>query len=66
MRVLITMCVCQGMPFERLLRLAREHQWTLEDIMRETACGAGCGLCRPYIRQMLETGKTAFTEIIAE
>jgi bacterioferritin-associated ferredoxin len=60
------MCVCQRMPFERLLPIALQNQWSLADIMRETQCGAGCGLCRPYLRQMLETGQTVFTEIITE
>lgn len=54
------------MPFERLLPLALENRWNLADIIRETECGAGCGLCRPYIRRMLETGETVFTEILVE
>jgi NAD(P)H-nitrite reductase large subunit len=66
MSVLITMCVCQRMPFSRLLPLARDRGWDLADILRETECGAGCGLCRPYIRRMLETGETVFSEIITE
>ena len=66
MSLLITMCVCQRMPFDRLLPIARERGWSLEDIMRETQCGAGCGLCLPYLRQMLKTGQTVFTEILTE
>ena len=66
MPVLITMCVCQRMPFARLLPLAREGNWDLADIMRETQCGAGCGLCCPYLRRMLETGQTVFTGILTE
>lgn len=66
MSVIITMCVCQRMPFARLLPLVQERQWDLADIMRETQCGAGCGLCRPYLRRMLETGQTIFTEILTE
>jgi len=34
--------------------------------MRETGCGAQCGLCRPYLRRMLETGETVFAEILTE
>lgn len=66
MTVLITMCVCQRMSFDRLLPLARQNGWDLPDIMRETQCGVNCGLCRPYLRQMLKTGQTAFTEILTE
>jgi NAD(P)H-nitrite reductase large subunit len=54
------------MSFERLLPIARENGWDADDIARETMCGAGCGLCRPYIREMLKTGKTVFTEILTE
>ena len=54
------------MPFTRLLPLARERGWALEDVMRETGCGDQCGLCRPYLRRMLATGQTAFTELLAE
>jgi len=54
------------MSFERLLPIAREKEWGVDDIARETLCGAGCGLCRPYIREMLKTGKTVFTDILTE
>jgi len=64
--VLVTMCVCQGQPLARLLPLARAHGWDLEALARETGCGAGCGLCRPYLRRMLETGETEFHELLWE
>ena len=64
--ILVTSCICQRMPFERLLPLAREGDWSLDDVMRETGCGAGCGLCRPYLRRMLQTGETAFRELLTE
>jgi bacterioferritin-associated ferredoxin len=54
------------MSFERLLPVARDHGWSVDDIGRETLCGAQCGLCRPYLREMLRTGKTVFTEILTE
>jgi bacterioferritin-associated ferredoxin len=54
------------MAFERLLTLARERGWALADIMRETGCGDQCGLCRPYIRRMLETGETVFHELLSQ
>ena len=60
----ITRCVCQRMPFARLLPLARERRWTLDDLVRETGCGDQCGLCRPYLRAMLRTGTTVFHEVL--
>ena len=64
--ILIATCICRQMPFAKLLPLAREHGWTLQDVMRETGCGDGCGLCRPYLRRMLTTGETQFTELLTE
>lgn len=57
-------CLCQRMPFTRLFTLARAGGWTLADLMRETGCGDQCGLCRPYLRRMLATGETLFTELL--
>lgn len=64
MEPLVSRCICMSMPFDHLLPLAREHAWTLADITRETGCGGQCGLCRPYIRQMLATGETLFYELL--
>jgi bacterioferritin-associated ferredoxin len=65
-RVLVTMCVCRRMPFAHLLPLARAGGWGLEEIAGATGCGAGCGLCRPYLRRMLATGETEFHELLTE
>ena len=64
--VLVSMCVCRRQPFARLLPLARAGGWTLADLMRETGCGAACGLCRPYLRRMLATGEIVFGELLAD
>jgi len=62
----VTMCVCRRFSFARLLPLVRERGWNLDDVMRETGCGDNCGLCRPYLRRMLATGETTFSELLAE
>lgn len=62
----IDRCVCRQVPFSELLPQARTAGWDLADLIRETGCGATCGLCRPYLRAMLGTGQTAFSEIILE
>jgi bacterioferritin-associated ferredoxin len=64
--VRVTMCVCRRFPFSRLLPLARERGWSLDDLIRETGCGDNCGLCRPYLKRMLATGETEFTELLTE
>lgn len=62
----IDRCVCQRVPFERLLPVARAEGWTLEALMQETGCGDQCGMCRPYLRQMLADGTTVFRELLEE
>ena len=60
------MCVCRRVPFAILLPLARAEGWGLEELAAATGCGAGCGLCRPYLRRMLITGETEFRELLRE
>jgi bacterioferritin-associated ferredoxin len=60
----VTGCICKATPFAELLPRARAHGWDLADLMRETGCGAQCGLCRPYLRRMLRTGETVFHELL--
>jgi bacterioferritin-associated ferredoxin len=62
----VTRCLCRGLPFADLLPLARANAWDLAALARETGAGAGCGLCRPYLRRMLETGETVFRELLWE
>ena len=62
--VLVSRCICRNVPFDDLLPRARAAGWTLTNLIRETGCGGQCGLCRPYLREMLRTGQTAFYELL--
>ena len=62
----ITHCLCRRTSFSDLLPLARAGQWDLETLIAETGCGGQCGLCRPYLGRMLETGQTIFHELLTE
>ena len=64
--VLVNRCICRNTPFAEILPRARVASWSLEDVMRETGCGAQCGLCRPYLRRMLRTGETEFHQLLSE
>ena len=64
--VLVSMCLCRQVPFASLLPRARAGGWGLEELIAATGCGAGCGLCRPYLRRMLATGETEFHELLRE
>jgi bacterioferritin-associated ferredoxin len=52
--------------FASLLPQARAAGWDLAELVAATGCGAGCGLCRPYLRRMLATGETEFRELLQE
>lgn len=60
-------CLCYPNSFATLKALAQAHGWrTVDDITAAVGCGGGCGLCRPYLAKMLETGETAFAIITEE
>ena len=50
-------CVCRQVLFADLLRLHRQTGAGLDDLRARTGCGTGCGLCVPYIRAALATGR---------
>ncbi len=64
--VLVSGCICRSTAFAELLPRARARGWSLEELMKQTGCGAQCGLCRPYLRRMLRTGETVFHELLSE
>jgi bacterioferritin-associated ferredoxin len=64
--VLVSRCICRDVPFADLLARARAASWTLADLVLETGCGGQCGLCRPYLRQMLATGQTEFYDLLPQ
>ena len=60
-------CMCHPHTFAELKTLAHTCGWTsVEDITRSVGCGGGCGLCRPYLARMLQTGETAFAVLPPE
>ncbi len=58
-------CMCYPRSFVELKILAKKQHWqTVAEITAAVGCGSGCGLCRPYLRKMLETGETEFDIIV--
>ena len=53
-------CVCFEVSFRTLKAFADEAGCGLEGLTARFGCGRGCALCIPYIRRMLETGRTSF------
>ena len=64
--VLVSRCICKATSFQELRALASASGLGLTELVRETGCGAQCGLCRPYLSRMLRTGETEFYEILTE
>jgi bacterioferritin-associated ferredoxin len=56
----VKMCVCYDTTFADLKQSGVR---SFEDVANRFGCGTGCGLCRPYIARMLETGQTEFAII---
>jgi bacterioferritin-associated ferredoxin len=56
----VKMCICGNIPFAVLKELGVT---SLDDAAERFGAGANCGLCRPYIEKMIQTGETEF-EII--
>ena len=50
-------CVCHNVTFAELVRIHRETGADLAQLQRLTGCGTGCGMCVPYIRVALKTGR---------
>ncbi|MFO0828623.1 MAG: (2Fe-2S)-binding protein [Phycisphaerales bacterium] len=62
----IDRCVCMDITFEEIKELAAARGWTFAQVRANTGCGMGCGMCVPYIKETLATGKTEFNEIITK
>lgn len=52
-------CICHNVTFAELLRMHRETGAAFEALRERTGCGSGCGLCEPYVRLAIKTGRTA-------
>jgi len=50
-------CVCHNVSFAELLRLHRETGADVARLQTVTKCGTSCGMCVPYIRVVLTTGR---------
>jgi bacterioferritin-associated ferredoxin len=65
--ITIDRCICTGQTFAQLLATGRDRGIDrVEELARCTGAGAGCGLCRPYLRRALRTGEDCFHRVITE
>jgi bacterioferritin-associated ferredoxin len=53
-----TRCECLELSFIKLMAYARRYNITdIEELIAATRCCTGCGSCRPYLEELLKTGK---------
>lgn len=57
---MVDRCVCQNITLTELKRLREAEGLDLRGLIGRTGCCRGCGLCEPYVRLMIETGRTSF------
>lgn len=51
-------CVCRDVLFAEMIRMQSEGS-NFERIRQKTGCGQQCGLCVPYVRAALATGRVS-------
>jgi NAD(P)H-nitrite reductase large subunit len=58
----VRQCVCFEKTFQELKEAG---VLTLSEVIERFGCTTGCGLCKPYILRMLETGETEFEILVS-
>ncbi len=67
MSIRIDRCLCFGRTFAELKAVAEATGAdSVAALQAHVVFGRRCGLCHPYVRRMLRTGETLFTEVIRE
>jgi len=57
----VTRCVCRYRTFEQIRLLMDTYDLsTLKEVMDKKIAGDNCGMCRPYISNMIKTGQMSF------
>jgi bacterioferritin-associated ferredoxin len=63
----IDRCYCCDVTFAKLAATAAQRGMrSLEELRSVVAFGSRCTLCHPYVRRMLRTGETVFSQILTE
>lgn len=57
----VTRCVCRYRTFEQIRLLMDTYGLsTMQEVMDKKIAGDNCGMCRPYISNMIKTGQFTF------
>lgn len=67
MSILIDRCLCYKRSFKELCSIAQTNHITELPVLQEyVEFGLKCQLCHPYVKRMLRTGETEFTQILTD
>ncbi len=57
----VTRCICHSRTFEEVLLFARKHNLhSVDELQQHGFCSNSCGLCIPYVEQVLASGQLSF------
>lgn len=61
----IDRCYCDQKTFRELKEIAdTTGAESVSELQQHATFGANCRLCHPYVKEMLNTGRTSFNKII--
>lgn len=59
--IMVSRCVCFDVTFEQLKKIALEHDvQSVDELHTHVVFGEKCGLCLPFVAQMLKSGAIEF------
>lgn len=57
----IDRCICHKITFSDIKKIANEKGYsTIEELQKANISSTNCKLCKPYVKEMLRSGKTSF------
>ena len=63
----IDRCFCFAKPFADLQAVAEATgAETVAELQEHALFGQKCALCHPYVRRMLRTGETVFSDVVTD
>ena len=66
-KIHVDRCVCFQRTFAEIKEVSQQTGLrTLEELIEPAEFGLSCHTCHPYVRRMLRTGETVFSELLLE
>jgi NAD(P)H-nitrite reductase large subunit len=60
-RKTVTRCVCSNKTFDEIKQIMNMKGYnSIKEVIDKGLAGDSCGMCRPYLSNMIKTGEVAF------